>query len=168
MRAWLGQSIPSPLGMSSHILRCGTTPPYQNLPQYPPPQIWAVKCIKYLDQNCSGGELRTSDTLKAQFDVPNIYFFKYLQLRHACHFKRSLVAFYTSILQLVLRDDSLTKPLSNIFRAMLPSVHSGLKILRWMLDFPGLDDENWEKLWECYFLQLVSARDRLVQIKIIH
>lgn len=36
------------------------------------------------------------------------------------------------------------------------------------MDFPKLDSEEWEEMWECSFSQLASARDRLIQFKIMH
>lgn len=73
-------------------------------------------------------------------------------------------------LEELLRDESLTKPLSTIYKALLPNVHMGLETLKakWVADFPTLDMENWEEMWECSFSQLVSARDSLVQFKILH
>lgn len=31
-----------------------------------------------------------------------------------------------------------------------------------------MDDEDLDEMWDCSFLQLVSARDRLIQLKILH
>lgn len=64
----------------------------------------------------------------------------------------------------------MSKPLSSIYKTLLPNVHMGLEALKakWVGDFPEMDTEEWEDLWESSFLQLVSARDRLVQFKITH
>lgn len=80
------------------------------------------------------------------------------------------MAFYTSNLETLLRDEALSKPLSSIYKALLPNVHTGLENpkAKWEVDFPALDTEDWEEMWEYPFSQLVSARDRLVQFKIIH
>lgn len=75
-----------------------------------------------------------------------------------------------SALKTLLRDDTLVKPLSNIDKELISSIHTGLEALRTkcLVDFPELDDEDWVEIWECSFLQLISARERLIQFKIIH
>lgn len=38
----------------------------------------------------------------------------------------------------------------------------------WVTDIPDTYDDDWKKLWDTQFKQLVSIRDRLIQFKIIH
>lgn len=38
----------------------------------------------------------------------------------------------------------------------------------WLAELPELDGEDWEDIWEYPFSQLMSSRDRLVQLKILH
>lgn len=110
----------------------------------PDPYIWASRGIKYLDQICFGGQLQTFDWLKHQHDLPSSYLFRYLQLRHAFNtqFDNQPAARYTSALEILLRDESMVKPLSTFYKELLPSIHTGLEFLRikWLVDFPELDD----------------------------
>lgn len=53
-----------------------------------------------------------------------------------------------SALKTLLRDDTLVKPLSNIDKELISSIHTGLEALRtkWLVDFPELDDEDWVEI----------------------
>lgn len=71
----------------------------------------------------------------------------------------------------ILRNEFLTKPLFMlIYKLLLPNLHESLETLRskWQMDVPGLDTKEWEDMWDYSLLQLVSARDRLIEFKILH
>lgn len=112
----------------------------------PDPHVWAVKGIKYIEQICSEGELRTVDGFKHQYDISNTHLFRYLQLRHAfsTQFGNQLVVLYASALINLLRDDTLGKPLSTIYKELLSSLNTGLETLKnkCLTNFPALDDED--------------------------
>lgn len=81
------------------------------------------------------------DKLKQKYALSNSHLFRFL-LRHAfnTHFENSQVAFYTLTLEVLHRDESMIKPLSTIYRELLPNVHGGLETLRnkWVEDFPTM------------------------------
>lgn len=57
-----------------------------NLPEFQSlqdPCLWAAKAIKHLADICDGSALFTFDRLKNKFQLPNSFFFRFLQLRHA-------------------------------------------------------------------------------------
>lgn len=39
---------------------------------------------------------------------------------------------------------------------------------KWLGDVPGLDDDDWMEIWDFPFSSLASARDKMVQYKILH
>lgn len=47
------------------------------------PGLWAGRGIKYLEDVCDGLGLFTFDRLKHKFQLPNSFFCRFLQLRHA-------------------------------------------------------------------------------------
>lgn len=79
---------------------------------------------------------------------------------------RSL-SLYRSNLESQLCDDQSDKPLSAIYRALLPSVHFGMEAKR-LIDYPDLDAEDWEDIWEYPFSQLAAVKDHLIQFKLVH
>lgn len=93
-----------------------------------------------------GGQFQAFDELKQKYDLLNSHLFRYLQLRHAFNtqFENSQVALCTSTLEDLLRDKSMTKPMSVIYKELLPNVHRGLETLRarWVEDFPTMDTED--------------------------
>lgn len=115
--------------------------------------------------------MQTFNSLKQAYNLPNSYLFRYPQLRHAfqTQFDKQPAALYTSGLENLLRNEFMTKPLSTIYKELLPSIHDGLESLKAKLlsDFPELE-EDWKEMWECTFSQLVSTRGRLIQFKIQH
>lgn len=138
----------------------------------PNPNVWVNKGITFLDQIFSECQLQTFDRLKHQHGLLNSYLFRFLQLRHAfsSQFENHQVAFYTSALEGLLKDEFMVKPLSTIYKESLPSIHTGLETLttKWLVDFPDLDTEDCEEMLECSYFQLVSTKDRLIQFKIPH
>lgn len=64
----------------------------------------------------------------------------------------------TSDLESMLGDDLLSKPLSVLYKALLPSVHVGMESLRstWWMEALDINDEDWEALWDYPFSQLVA------------
>lgn len=75
-----------------------------------------------------------------------------------------------SNLESMLWDNHLDKPTSNIYKTLLPSVPFGLEALfsKWQSEIPDLDSDYWEDTWEYLFLQLISLRDWLIKLKLIH
>lgn len=72
-----------------------------------------------------------------------------------------------SRVECLLWEESLEKPLSIIYKALQHSIHEGLdKLLScWREEMPELDFEDWEDIWEYPMQQLISARDRLINLK---
>lgn len=174
LRAWSGAAGPR---VADPQVRSPNTPLWINpsLPEFysiPDPVLWASRGIRYLHTICENGALLTFDQLKARFNLPNVYFFQFLQLRHAyrAQFGDSPLTLYQSNMESLLRQETLNKPLSTIYKALQPTVHHGLERLRdfWVSELPEFDGEDWEDIWDSPFGQLVSSRDRLIQFKILH
>lgn len=153
LKAWSAANSLHPMS-PGHILQ--HNPLWFNLKllefmSVPDPSVWALNGIKYLDQICTGGWLRTFDKLKQMYGLPNSYLFRFLQLRPAFNsqFESSQVTFYTSTLEDLLRDRSTVKHLSNIYKSLLHNLHAEMEPLKakWMGDFPSLDAEDWEEMW---------------------
>lgn len=68
-------------------------------------------------------------------------------------------------LEPVLRDNSLGKMLSNLYKCLFVDVNRVLTPCgaAWEEVLPQLDGDNWDDLWEIHFSRLVSARDHLIQ-----
>lgn len=49
----------------------------------PDPMVWMTKGIKTVEDTIREGELLTFNQLKTRHDLPNAYYFRFLQLRHA-------------------------------------------------------------------------------------
>lgn len=64
-----------------------------------------------------------------------------------------------SNLELLSRSEYLEKPTSVIYEHLL---------MMSLLDIPDFDYEDWMDTWHSLFKYLVSIRDRLVQLKILH
>lgn len=79
-----------------------------------------------LEHICWEGTLATFDTLK-QYGLSNQYFFRYMQLRHASitQFGSQSLTILQPILESLLREDPLDKPMSNIYKTLLPQYSLG-------------------------------------------
>lgn len=89
--------------------------------------IWACKGIKVLKDITSEGELCTFDQLKARHDLPNSFFFRYLQLRHAFkeQFTGQRIEYLPSLLENILLEEDLVKPLSSVYKSLFKKTPLG-------------------------------------------
>lgn len=80
----------------------------------PDPMVWVSKSIKTVGDITRKGELLTFDQRKARHDLPNTYYFRYFQLRHASQVQFCDIGIETqpSALQNILSEEDLTKTLS--------------------------------------------------------
>lgn len=85
-------------------------------------------------------------------------------------FGNQSVTITPSRIEPLLLADILEKPLSSIYRNLQPTIHYGLDRLLscWHAEVPELDSEDWKDVWDYPMHSLVSARDRLIQLKILH
>lgn len=117
--------------------------------------------------------MQSFDQIKSLIPLPNSYFFWFLQQRHAynAQFGSSPLTIYQFDMELLLRDESLEKPLSTIYKALQPTncaPGSGGSLCLLAGGLPELDSEDWEDIWDYSFSHLVSSRDRFIQFKILH
>lgn len=75
-----------------------------------------------------------------------------------------------SDLESLLREDTLDKALSTIYKQLFSEVGDLLAGCRaaWEEVFPQMDGDDWDDLWDINFTRLVSARDQLIQFKFLH
>lgn len=109
----------------------------------PDPGFWAARGVRRLEHICSDGSLLSFDSLKEKFGLTNRQFLRYLQIRHAfaTQFGSLPVLRLRSNLESMLWYTQLDKPTSNIYKALLPSVHFELEALfsKWQREIPDLD-----------------------------
>lgn len=115
------------------------------------------------------GKLLQSDTLEAKFHRPKTHLFRYLPFRHAynAQFGNTILRIKMSDLEPLLRDNSLVKVLSTIYKQLFTDVGGLLACCRaaWVAVFPQLDGDDWNDFWKIHFSRLLSTRDHLIQYK---
>lgn len=146
--------------------------PSSHLFSLPDSMIWACKGIKVLKDITSEGELCTFDQLKARHDLPNSFFFRYLQLRHAFkeQFTGQRIEYLPSLLENILLEEDLVKPLSSVYKSLFKKTPLGITKCRerWEREIADIQGEDWDDMWDHPFKYLVSARDRLIHFKFLH
>lgn len=130
IKAW---EITTTLRSPSYSGITPSAPPWMNpkflhLFSFPDPMIWACKGVKILNDITREGELCTFDQLKAWHNLPNSFFFRYLQLRHAFQeqFKNQRIEYLSSELENLLTDEELAKPLSSVYRSLFNKTPAGI------------------------------------------
>lgn len=85
----------------------------------------ASRGVKVFGAITREGELITFDQLKTRHDLPNSYFFCYLQLRYAfqAQFSSQKVEVLPSALEDLLSDEDLVNPLSVTYKPLLKKKH---------------------------------------------
>lgn len=135
--------------------------------------IWSSRGIIYLFHITNNGKLKTFETLKCEFALPNQMFFRYIQLRHAFH------AQYPAD-DLTLKDNPLMaaikfpdpKKLISQFYAMLTIPRATVLAYalksRWEGEIGTLEDDEWSDALDTCKLVSPKISDRLTQIFITH
>lgn len=99
-------------------------------------------------------------------------FFSFYHLRHAfqTHFREMKVESIPSDLETLLSVEELAKPLSVTYKEFFKKTPQAISRCRerWAVEAPGIQGEDWDDLWTQPFRHLVSARDRLIQFKLLH
>lgn len=112
------------------------------------------------------------DRLKTKFQLPNSFFFRFLKLRHAfdSQFKSVQLQLEHDDLETLLDYADISKPLSQIYRALLPSIQVGLDGLRylWRAEVQELNSEDWEDMWDYPLQPLVELDQFVPSCKILH
>lgn len=110
--------------------------------------------------------------LNSDFNIPQSYFFRFLQLSHAFshQFSNSPPQLVQSSLEDLLRSDCAKKPTSQLYSHLTVTSLPTMEKLRskWSHDIPNFDNDDWDDIWDFPFSSLVSLRDRLIQFKIVH
>ncbi|KAM9316655.1 proto-oncogene tyrosine-protein kinase ROS [Gastrophryne carolinensis] len=136
------------------------------------PLFWARKRVQQIGQLYRGGVLVSFDQLRAEFQLSNRDFFRYLQLRHALHaqFRGEGPRISESRAENLLRDGNLKKPVSALYRCLMGELESprGKIEAKWQDLDPSLDQDDWEEIMENLHTSVVEARDRFIQTKWIH
>lgn len=100
--------------------------------------------------------------------ICQIRFFCYLQLRHAFPAQFGTFALVVRVrdLKALLRDDDLPNTLSIIYKQLFTDTSRVMVSCKnaWLVDFPQMDGDD----WDASFTRLMSARDHLIQYKILH
>lgn len=111
----------------------------------------------------------TFDDLKQRYVLPNSYFFRYIQPRHAfcSQFGGDPLDLETSDLELLTCRDSLSKPVSSLYKDLFPDTVVLLRACRqaWEAAAPGLDRDD---IWGAPFQCLISTRDCLILYTFLH
>lgn len=97
--------------------------------------------------------------------------FRFLQLRHALQAQfPEPIALDTHSVESLLRARNIDRPLSSIYLKL--TLGDDVKITqlyqRWHEDIPALTREDWGERVPQYLPLMISARDRLVQLKCLH
>lgn len=117
---------------------------------------------------------RTADLspTKIKTQLPNSYLFRFLQVRHAfqMQFWEMRVESLPSSLESLLSSEELTKPLSVSYKEFFKNTPQAVVRCRekWVAEIPDVQGEDWDEVWAQPFKHLVSARDRLIQLKFLH
>lgn len=163
LRAWGAISPNAPLWLNStlkHIFK---------LPEH---HAWTKFNIKTVTQIVSNQSLVPLSKLNSDCNIPQSYFFRFLQLSHAfgCQFSSSPPQLNQSSLEDLLRSDCTKKPTSQLYSHLTITSLPTLEKLRskWSRDIPDFDSDDWDDVWDFPFSSLVSLRDRLIQFKIVH
>lgn len=147
-------------------------PKLPHLGTIPDPIIWARVGVKQLKYIVGGKKLLNFNQLKDKHGLPNWFFFRYLQLSHAfkTQFASDSLDLGSSPLESLLCEENLKKPLSEVYKGLCVETPKMLSKCRdtWSALIPDFRRDDWDDMWDHTFGTLVSARDRLIQFKLLH
>lgn len=159
-----------PETLSPHTSLWGN-PNLPHMRNVPDPQVWASRGIVGLKHLVTGGRLSTFPELKTEHNLPNWMFFRFLQVRHAFqHQIPNGVTFELDPVERLLFTKVLIDPLSALYFHLSASLPTKLTktFTKWKQDFPSLTGEDWETCVFSYVSNMISARDRFIQLKFLH
>lgn len=119
----------------------------------------------------TGRRFHTFSELKAAHNLPNWMFFRFLQVRHAFqHQFPNGVTLGSDPVESLLSSKVLIGPLSALYLRLSVSLPAKLTkiFLKWKQDIPSLTEGAWEECISSYVSNMISARDRFVQLKFLH
>lgn len=147
-------------------------PTLEHFYSLPDPYAWTHFKIKTVTQIILDKSLISFSQLISDFNIPQSYSFRFLQLSHAfsCQFSGSPLQLVQSALEKLLRLDCTKNAASKLYLHLTTVSLPNLEKLRskWSKDIPELNEDDLDNIWDSPFNSLVSLRDRLIQFKIGH
>lgn len=136
-------------------------------------ELWESRGIYYIHHLLFNGTLKTYDTLKEEFSLPNFMFFRYLQVRHATQ-TQFLQVGAPPALHPVMAIVKSTDPrglISTFYKMLLTPTSSKIAFdlkPRWEREIGLMENEEWEEALETCKAVSPKLSDRLSQIYITH
>ena len=147
-------------------------PQLKEIVKVPDGSCWAKYGVKYAHQLFRDGVFRSFADLKTEYGVPNAFFFRYLQLRHAvtAQYGGGVVALSPSKMEKVLTDGDHSQLISKYYFVLLTSSSPRMERVRaqWQANIPSLTEESWSEALESLVPSMISARDKLTQFNYLH
>lgn len=142
-------------------------PQLREIAKVPDGACWAASGVKYAHQMFRDGVFRFFIDLKTEYGVPNTFFFRYLQLRHAAmaQYGGGEVALSPSSMEKLVADVDHSKLISKYYFTLLTSSSPRMERVaaQWKGDIPSLTEESWSEALDTRVPSMVSVRDKLLQ-----
>lgn len=133
---------------------------------------WAGYGLKYLHQLYEYEVFKTFLQIQWKFRVPQTWHYRYLQLRHAAEAKVGLreVQLCNSKLERKLLSPVHSKLISTYCALLLdkPLPLTERANARWVADISDLTLEEWKEVCSSYPNTVISARNKLIQLRYFH
>lgn len=150
----LAESSNAPLWHNSQL---------KEIAKVPDGACWAVYGVKYAHQLFRDG---------IEYAIPNTFFFRYLQLRHAAmaQYGRGEVTLSPSNMEKLISLEDHSKLISRYYFALLTSSSPRMERVaaQWKTDIPSLMEETWSEVLDTMVPSIISARDKMLQFNYLH
>lgn len=125
---------------------------------------WANYGVKYAHQLFRDRTFRSFTDLKTEYKIPNKFFFRYLQLRHAAtaQFGREEDVLSPSSMQKWISEKDHSKLFSYYYFTLLTSSSPRVERVAAQLkvDIPSLKEESWSEALESLLPSMIPATDK--------
>ena len=135
---------------------------------------WERWGIKYISQLYDGGVFREFQSLRAEFALPNTFFFQYLQLRHAISVQAKTSTWELTrpiMLMKLTMTPSRKGQISSVYSTLLGHVSMAMTLkcrTGWGEDIGDINDKEWNTILGNVPSVTLSSTQQLTQLFIIH
>lgn len=133
---------------------------------------WSKFGLTYLHQLYDKGELKTFAQLKRDLEIPDSWAFQFTRLNHVAHtqFGTEPISLENSSLEKLLATPEHAKLISSYYSVLLGKELPKEKKIRekWTNIIPELTEEQWGEVLTSYTPKVISARDKMIQLRYLH
>lgn len=134
-------------------------------------KLWAGKGITTPKHITANGKLLDLNVLRAQCQLPEGMFFRFLQLQHAFSVRFPLpLTLDSDPLEWLLASLVMGKPLSSIYLQLSNAYSTKLDrtYWKWVTDLSDLTAVDWDNCVNTSLTHMISTKDCFIQFKCLH